>query len=212
MTPKLSVSQFVERAKAAWGDRFDYSKVQYSGATKKVMIICPDHGVFSQLPINHWNGSLGCKACRSNKISKSVKNNETFIEQVKQVWGERWDLSQTKYVNNKFKVTVLCREHGEFEQLPRGLLAGSVGCKSCKSKLHAVTHRTLDTNSFIQLSISVWGDRFDYSQTEYRGSKTHVNIRCPKHGTFQQLPYAHLKQHCGCKVCVKLKQQGLSIN
>ena len=40
----LNNEVFIERAKAIHGDKYDYSKVQYTGVRNKVIIICPDHG------------------------------------------------------------------------------------------------------------------------------------------------------------------------
>jgi len=38
---------------------YDYSKVNYSGYTNKVEIICPVHGSFFQTPREHLSGA-GC--------------------------------------------------------------------------------------------------------------------------------------------------------
>ena len=37
---------FIEKAKKAHGDKYDYSKVQYVNAYTKVCIICTEHGEF----------------------------------------------------------------------------------------------------------------------------------------------------------------------
>jgi len=46
-------------------EKYDYSRVDYKNANTKVKIGClrdPEHGFFSQLPLNHWKGS-GCQGC-----------------------------------------------------------------------------------------------------------------------------------------------------
>jgi hypothetical protein len=50
---RLSYEDFVERAKLAHGDLYDYSKVDYVNAHTKVVITDPKHGDFSQTPSNH---------------------------------------------------------------------------------------------------------------------------------------------------------------
>ena len=45
------------------GDVFDYSKVIFESLTSKVIIICPEHGEFTQQPRLHLRGSNGCKTC-----------------------------------------------------------------------------------------------------------------------------------------------------
>ncbi len=49
-----------------------------------------------------------------------------------------------------------------------------------------------NTSEFIEKSIKIHGDKFDYSKVEYNGSHTKVCIICPEHGEFYQLPSNHL--------------------
>ena len=71
---KLTTAQFVERAKAAHGDRFDYSCSDYQGALTKIAIVCSSHGLFMQLPTNHWRGA-GCKECRKTSSPEIRRTN-----------------------------------------------------------------------------------------------------------------------------------------
>ena len=57
-----SRAKFLERAKAAHGDRYDYSLVDYRTIDDKVEIICKAHGSFWQTPHNHESGH-GCGKC-----------------------------------------------------------------------------------------------------------------------------------------------------
>ena len=43
---KLTTEEFIEKAKAVHGDKYDYSEVEYIGALKKVKISCSQHGFF----------------------------------------------------------------------------------------------------------------------------------------------------------------------
>ena len=71
---KLTTATFIERARAAHGDRFDYSQAEYKGALTKIAICCPVHGVFWQLPSNHWRG-IGCHQCRKTSTPARKKAN-----------------------------------------------------------------------------------------------------------------------------------------
>lgn len=42
--------EFIAKTIAKFGDKFDYSKVDYQGARSKVVIICPIHGEFQITP------------------------------------------------------------------------------------------------------------------------------------------------------------------
>ena len=56
---KFTRDEFIEKAQAVHGDRYDYSKVNYTGSTSKVVIVCPEHGEFEQVANKHLQG-CGC--------------------------------------------------------------------------------------------------------------------------------------------------------
>ena len=62
---------FIERAKAVHGDKYDYSKVEYINMHHKVLIICPVHGLFEQLPQPHLKGQ-GCPECGKTKQKQTM--------------------------------------------------------------------------------------------------------------------------------------------
>lgn len=84
---RKTTKQFISDAVALYGDKYDYSKVDYQGNKVKVCIICPIHGEFWQTPNDHLRGS-GCKkcyACSRHKVSDLIfdipdacKNNESY--------------------------------------------------------------------------------------------------------------------------------------
>lgn len=62
---------FVERARAVYGDYFDYSPTDYKDYQSKVDIGCPIHGIFQQRPYRHLKG-VGCPHCFYDKKRKLV--------------------------------------------------------------------------------------------------------------------------------------------
>lgn len=68
------------------------------------------------------------------------------------------------------------------------------GCPKCSKRPQ------YDTKGWIQAARDIHGDKYDYCEVVYVNSKTLVNIICPKHGTFQQIPSEHLSGK-GCKYC-----------
>lgn len=58
----LSLKEFIQKAKAKHGDKYDYSKVEYVNNYTKICIICPEHGEFWQKPNGHLTGN-GCRRC-----------------------------------------------------------------------------------------------------------------------------------------------------
>lgn len=189
---KLSADDFIKKSKLVHGDKYDYSKVEYINNVTKVCIICPEHGEFWQIPLNHMEGH-GCPSCAPNK----KMDIDGFLKKAKQVHGDKYDYSKVKYVNNNTKVTIICPTHGEFEQTPHDHLSGK-GCMECSG------HRRKTTEEFIDAAKKVHGDKYDYSKVEYKNSKTKVCIICPKHGEFMQQPYSHLAG-IGCPSCSNSK-------
>jgi hypothetical protein len=70
---------------------------------------------------------------------KSMPNKHTtqeFIEKSKLIHGSKYDYSKVAYIGSKFKVTILCITHGEFEQKPNYHLSGH-GCVRCSNIANA---------------------------------------------------------------------------
>ena len=64
-----------------------------------------------------------------------------------------------------------------------------------------MTNKTL---SFIEKTIAIHGDKYDYSKVEYVNNHTKVCIICPEHGEFWQTPGNHLSGK-GCPKCGTLR-------
>ena len=185
----LTLEEWKERAIKKHGNKFDYSKVEYINANKKVCIICPIHGEFWQKPSNHLSGN-GCPKC--NKYKKIDKN--TFIERAKKVHGNKYDYSKVNYVGNKVKVCIICPIHGEFWQRPNDHLNGH-GCYKCNCHNH-----TKDFNNFVKLANKTHSEKYEYVEETYVNRQTKTKIICPEHGEFFQEPRYHLQGN-GCPVC-----------
>ena len=200
MSRKLTKEEFIKKAIAKHGDKYDYSKVDYVNNSTKVTIICPIHGEFEQKPNDHLNGH-GCPICGGSiKLTK-----EEFIQKAIAKHGDKFDYSRVDYKGYKTKVVIICKIHGEFEQTPNSHLNGR-GCPKCKAELLADSNR-LTKEEFIQKAIAEHGDKFDYSKVDYKDSKTKVVIICKIHGEFEQIPKNHLNG-CGCPMCKSSKLEG----
>jgi hypothetical protein len=73
-----SSKDFVEKAQLIHGDKYDYSKVNYVSAKKKVCIICPIHGEFWQVPNYHIDG-CGCPRCGKESLcTHNMSNSKIY--------------------------------------------------------------------------------------------------------------------------------------
>jgi hypothetical protein len=195
---KITTSEFIERAKAVHGDKYDYSKVDYKGATHKVEIICPKHGEFLQGPYNHLNGSQ-CPKC----AGREVTNTQEFINKAKEVHGDKYDYSKVDYKGATTPVNIICPIHGETKQRPVDHIR-SVGCVKCGNELKKYI-RLKPVEEFLKQAKEVHGDKYDYSKVDYKNTETKIKIICPIHGEFLQSPHSHLGGK-GCPKCAGKNQ------
>ena len=57
---------------------------------------------------------------------------------------------------------------------------------------------------FIEKAVQIYGDRYDYSEFEYRTYQTKGIIICRIHGPFEKSPEKHINRRQGCKDCSSL--------
>lgn len=71
MPVRLTQEQFLEKARAVHGNKYDYSQVVYESSQKKVTIICPKHGAFRQQAGSHLRGA-GCPLCGTETMRSKM--------------------------------------------------------------------------------------------------------------------------------------------
>ena len=195
-----TMTEFMNKAKDAHSNKYTYENVVLGNREDKVEIICKKHGSFFQTAKNHFLGK-GCPYCAGRH-----KTSESLISDFKLNHGDRYDYSKVNYVNAKTKVKIICKEHGEFEQLPNGHLDGK-NCPECSGNVKS------NKDDFIVKAINIHGEgSYDYSFVEYKRAILPVKIICNKHGEeFEQSPNAHLAGK-GCSICAGQSQQEGYIN
>mgnify|MGYP000947186408 CR=1 FL=1 len=123
-----TTAEYVAKARAIWGDEYDYSRTVYTGPLHRVTIVCPRHGPFQQMPYNHLNGHR-CFACTTEGRRSTTAE---FIARARLIFPQ-YDYSQVVYHLASVKVTVVCPTHGPFQRRPAELLCRR-GCPSCCRK------------------------------------------------------------------------------
>lgn len=189
---KLTTETFIIKANKVHNNKYDYSLVNYINSTKKIKIVCNEHGIFEQTPAAHISGQ-GCRKCSDrNNGDRSKKTKEIFIEEAKLKHGNTYDYSKVDYQGTTTKVKIICLLHGVFEQIPIDHIKGR-GCSKCSGK-------NLTNNERITLFNRKHNNKYDYSKMNYINAHTKICIICPKHGEFSQLPSHHLNGS-GCQKC-----------
>lgn len=200
---KLTTEEFIARAKALHGDRYDYSMVEYVNNQTPVSIICPIHGVFVKRPNDHLRGR-GCPKCaRAAQSVRQAMSQDVWIERAKRIHHNKYDYSKVTYINNHTPIKIVCPVHGEFMQMPASHNSGK-GCPICgmsKTKLTQEEAKKRISNKF---------SKFPYEVVEpfvYKGDRdTKVTIHCKKHDftwttSWHQVVYAGTNLTGGCPGC-----------
>lgn len=122
-----------------------------------------------------------------------------FVQRAYEVYGDKYDYSKVKYINNHTKVCIICPEHGEFWQIPKDHLRGFKCYKCGHDKIYNLCVKSI--NKFIEEANIIHYNKYDYSKFKYVNNKTKGIIICPIHGEFSMTPNNHISQKQGCPKC-----------
>ena len=128
----VTTESFIAEAKEKYGDRYDYSKVEYKNREHRVTVICPVHGDFQVYAREHLDGK-GCPKCEKG---------DKFLLKLKEKFGDKFGLDEFVYESSTMPVTLICPTHGAFSRLPHQILNLQFGCPMCgsdaKDEIHNV--------------------------------------------------------------------------
>lgn len=116
----LDQEVFLQKAHKKWGNKYDYSLVEFKTANTKIKIIYQGQ-IWEQTPHNHLKYA-------PERILR--KTHDEFIEQCKLVHDNKYNYDKTTYLLDREKVTITCLKHGDFLQRPNEHLSGK-GCSIC---------------------------------------------------------------------------------
>lgn len=148
----IPLKEYIARANNKHKGVYDYSLVKdnYNSSSSLVDIICPVHGVFQQSISGHIKG-MGCPQCvRNNSNKNKTYSYVDIIDKFKDIHHDVYDYSlitEENYNNTTYKIKIICKTHGEFEQICHNHIKGS-GCPQCfgnyPSILEQKIHNILD--------------------------------------------------------------------
>ena len=198
-------------AKSIHGNKYDYSLSIPDGSTKKIEVICNTCG--NHFMVKAWDHLYGgrnkmgmeCPICANKSRSKSLtKDTNWFMQQLnirRKDKGGYYDYSKVVYIKSTDDIEIICPIHGPFRQSAWSHLNGS-GCPICGQDRVADAHR-YTWDEYFEIMKSKRYDKcgyYDYSNAKYVDTNTEIEIGCPKHGPFHQLPSIHANNG-GCPHC-----------
>lgn len=116
------------------------------------------------------------------------KTTEQFIEEARQVHGDKYDYSKVVYNNCDEKVEIICKKHGVFYQSPYNHCRKKQGCPKCA--------KDLLKNGILGYGINDLNDRDDVSYRRWRNTM----VRCYYKDYITKFP-----TYIGCSVCEEWK-------
>lgn len=134
-----------------------------------------------------------------------------FIERAIRIHGDTYDYSKSVYTKRRQELIIKCKVHGEFKQIAHSHLRGA-GCLACANKKRFTVRDSqkipsgnfgrspLGLSEFLRRSKLAHGDLYGYDLVVYKNARTKVDIVCPYHGVFSQLPPSHTDGR-GCYKC-----------
>jgi hypothetical protein len=155
-----TTKEWIARAHSVHGDKYNYSNVEYVGATKKVEIVCKIHGSFFQTPSEHVNGKYGCQKCGWEHSSK-VRLTSTLdvVNKCKKIHGNVYDYSKINFNGYNNKIEIICRKHGSWFAKAGDIIFSRSGCPMCNaSKGELLTENYLNDNGIIYIRQMTFDD------------------------------------------------------
>lgn len=132
---------FINELIKVYGNKYDYSLVEYTKARSKIKLICKKHGVISVIAYAASIGKAGCMKCMGDRVSIiRSSNTEEFIKKATKIHHNLYDYNLVIYQKDRLKIKIICKEHGEFEQTPMAHLKKQ-GCPKCgteRSRQHHI--------------------------------------------------------------------------
>ena len=209
MGKKLTTGEWINQARLKYGDKFDYSKVEYSNSKAKVTITCPVHGDFEQTPSRHIQSQHGCSYCGIHADKKSPPNKKStneWMTDIESVHGDTYSYPKFNPKNAHDSISIQCKHHGLFNQKLYSHVDGH-GCPSCaathKNNSRDYTNHRISFDEFLNRARLIHGDKYSYDMSDWFGIGKKIKITCPDHGEFYQIPsnHTHKGNMNGCPKC-----------
>jgi len=106
----MSNYEFIRRAKAINGERYDFTKTRFTDSKHKITCTCNNCGKTLELRPARLLAGIGCKEC----YGLTYLTKESFIARSKAIYGDRrFDYSQVDYHNYHVLVKIKCNECGK---------------------------------------------------------------------------------------------------
>lgn len=132
---RVSVSEWVDRVKQAWGEGITLVKSSFVTGEDKANFICQDHGDFRS-KVADVAGGHGCPKCGSERFLSWSDENvrvtaDEFVDRANSQRQGLYKYYKETYTNMTTPMKMGCSTHGDFWQRPGNHIQLSAGCPKC---------------------------------------------------------------------------------
>ena len=177
-----------------------YKAISYKGSKTPIILSCPIHGEFKKR-IDHIRQEKGeelCQKCRKEK--ERIEKFKEFEKLGKQIHNNKYVYHLESFAKMSAPTTITCPTHGNFSQIAESHIWAKQGCPKCADERKKGKYK-YSREEIVEMCKKVHGDKYIYDDIIFQGMKSKIlNIKCPKHGYFDQIAYDHIRGF-GCEKC-----------
>lgn len=192
---KITFTKFLEgltseQLEVTWYDCEGFS------VQNKLKYTCSVHGdgELTKKHLGYLKGRTPCRGCRDYKKSQQ------YLEDCLIKHKSKYQYPDGVGCLNDGKIRITCPHHGDFYQTLKEHRGGR-GCRDCGNRKLSLL-KSMGRDEFISRAKKIHGDLYCYDEVSYLNTMKSVDIICPIHGVFKQLPGNHLSGK-GCLLCFK---------
>ena len=162
-----------------------------------ITIICEKHGAFKKQIKKHLLG-YGCPKCSMEPVINNIRiSKEEADKRIKDLCGDKFSYNIDEYKNTNTPFKFICNTCGKEFKRELNTILYNQDCPHCK-KIELSKEKTKTTEEYVRQAKRLYGDLYDYTETEYSGSDKKVRIKCNQCGKYFEIEAnSHLQGH-GC--------------
>lgn len=178
-------TQFIEKIKDIHGNKFKFDKFNYVNIRTKITLICSIHNEeLTYFPKTFENPNTCCKQCRLIKDKESeLQKDQQFKNSLIEKFGNKFDLSDTHYVNIRTPIKITCILHNiTFSCIPDTIIKSKYGsCEECV-KQHIINSSNIILDAFIDDVEKLRPDTYNFKLiSEFKDRKIYIDVICKVH-------------------------------
>ena len=183
--------EWIELARIEHDNYYSYERTKYCGSDTKVVITCPRHGDFEQLPTSHLMG-YGCPTCGFESMAQSKLLTEEDVSDIfakaRNIHSGRYEYMRIFRIEGRLYIEMRCPRHDVISQRLDHHLHGH-GCIQCtpqysKEQLESLTYYSI--SRYRGMLHAENGGEYKIPDTKYKadGFHTETNTILEHHGDF----------------------------